>query len=617
MKIKKLGCLRPAMVALGVFLGRGAQAETVLDFETVPAGQPLNAAPGILQSFGDNAAASSDGLTVTGFGTPNIGLTWAGAGFADTRWDFYNDGGAVWNAAQLNDSAVGTIHTLTFKPESASVRVVVNSFNFHPYYISDERFTYEVRVMAGTNVVSGPTNVSFVSDAAKHLVSLNHTGALGQTLTLRLDRLVSTLTGNEVEGGAYNIAVDDIRFAQIPESAQPVGPQVVSVSPMDSQTGVLPTSYSYQASITNGDTTLVAGSIQLNLDGSPVSPPPTISSGGGLTNVSFSAPALLASGSTHFYTLTYSDNLGSNYTHEVVFTAANYATLPAAYALSPGAGVVRGFTHRTVSASLEAGPADTNTLPNTVARAKAQLAGTLINTNTSMPYTNSAAVGPNPDGSFNVDTVLNFSDELNNPGNFANDVLFPGLPTGPGVVNQSFATESWLFLNLAPAYYRFGVNSDDGFETSVLPPEGVAGSPIVVGVFDDGRGAADTLFDFLVTTAGLYRFRLIYFEGWGDANCEFFSVTNLDTGDKALINDSVPNTIESYRVLKPQILSIARSGPDAVIDWAYGTPPFQVQFKTNITDTVWNNVGSTTSNRTANVPIQSSTGFIRVFYVQP
>jgi hypothetical protein len=90
MKRKLFGNIRPvALAAIGVFLGRGAQADTTLDFELpIPAGQGNNAA--MLQSMGDNASASSGGVSVTGFGTPNIGLTWGGIGFNDTRWDYYS-----------------------------------------------------------------------------------------------------------------------------------------------------------------------------------------------------------------------------------------------------------------------------------------------------------------------------------------------------------------------------------------------------------------------------------------------------------------------------------------------------------------------------------------------
>jgi hypothetical protein len=66
-------------------------------------------------------------------------------------------------------------------------------------------------------------------------------------------------------------------------------------------------------------------------------------------------------------------------------------------------------------------------------------------------------------------------------------------------------------------------------------------------------------------------------------------------------------------VLAPFITTIAQSGSNVVLNWAYGAPPFQVQIKTNLTDAVWNNVGSPTSNSTASIPIQPGTRFFRVF----
>jgi hypothetical protein len=94
-------------------------------------------------------------------------------------------------------------------------------------------------------------------------------------------------------------------------------------------------------------------------------------------------------------------------------------------------------------------------------------------------------------------------------------------------------------------------------------------------------------------------------------------VTNIATGGKLLINDTDPNAIKSFRVLKPKITSIARNGTNMNVNWAYGTPPYQLQIKTNITDALWSNFGSATSNSTASIPIQSATLFVRVCYVQP
>ncbi len=617
MKIKRLNHFRPALVALGVFLGRGAQADTILDFNsdasacTPPQLQNPNNPPGITD-FGSFAAASSGGVTVSGFGTPNIKLGWGGDPSPDTRWEYYNDGGSVWTGVQLQNSFVGSTEKLSFAPNNPAASVVIKSFNLHGYYVSSERFTYKVSVVAGGTVVSGPTTLTFLSDGTKnHNVAINYTGAPGQTLKLRIARVASSLTGGEVEGDPFDIAVDDIVFAQTPATTFPAGPQVVSVSPADDSTGLAANSLPpYAATIADGANTLVTGSVQLRLDGNLVSPPPTVTPlGGGQTSVSYPGGAGLLTSGSHIYKLSYTDNLGGGYTNEVEFSTP-YATLPAAYALPAGSGVVRGFTYRSVSANTEV----STSLASTIARAKAQLNGTLINPDTTLPYTNSATLGTNADGSFDMDTVLNFDDN-GSSGNFPGDVLFPGLELG---FNNWFSTEALLYLDLPVGYHRFGVNSDDGFEVSAFPPQGVSGAPVVLGLFDGGRQATDTVFDLLVTTPGLYPFRVIYFESNGGASCEFFSVTNLATGDKALVNDTTdPNAIKSYRVLKPQITTVAKSGTNLAIDWAYGTPPFQVQFKTNLTDAVWSNLGSPTANRNVNVPMQSATGFVRVLYVQP
>src|SRR6267154_6366440 len=109
MKLKKLrACRTGALIAIGVFLGRGAQADTTITFDCTPAANHgvlsdcippqmnnPNAPPGIT-NYGNFAAASSPGIAVSGFGTPNIGLTWGSDNLPDTRWEYYNIIGAVW-----------------------------------------------------------------------------------------------------------------------------------------------------------------------------------------------------------------------------------------------------------------------------------------------------------------------------------------------------------------------------------------------------------------------------------------------------------------------------------------------------------------------------------------
>lgn len=327
MKIKKLANFRPmALLAMGVFLGHGAQADTILDFESRPVGQNQNAA--IIQSFGDNALASSEGVTVVGFGTPNIGLTWqvtpvlGGA----ARWDFYIDD--IWAAGQLDSSSVGDRHEVVFTPNNPQAAAVIKSFNFHPYYLSNERYTYDVSILAGEAVVSGPSNITFIAESTKVPVNFNYTGAAGQALTLRIARVASTLGEGEVEGGSGNIAVDDITFAQLPETELAVGPQVIAVTPANNQAGVAPDGL-YRASITNLTTAVVANTIQLRLNGDLVSPAPGISQADGMTIVSYLSPAILPSASTNRYTLTYNDDgvPAKSYTNEVRFIVAAYVNL--------------------------------------------------------------------------------------------------------------------------------------------------------------------------------------------------------------------------------------------------------------------------------------------------
>src|SRR5207248_1118792 len=116
---------------------------------------------------------------------------------------------------------------------------------------------------------------------------------------------------------------------------------------------------------------------------------------------------------------------------------------------------------------------------------------------------------------------------------------------------SSVNSDDWIvaevtsYLQLNPGCYRMGVNSDDGFKVTVAP-----GAPdpfgLVLGSFNGGRGSADTTFDFVVTAAGYYPFRLLWWEGTGGANVEWFTV-KLDTGEKILVNHTNPNSVKAFR----------------------------------------------------------------------
>jgi hypothetical protein len=324
-RCKWLNLQSAALLATGVFLGRGALADTTLDFNAVPPGQ-TDFNP-VVQTFGDRVTASSEGITVTGFGTPNINLTWQATGAGDSSWDYYDDGGSVWSAAQLNDSVVGYRHELVFAPNAPQAAAVVRSFNFHPYYNnSKDLYTYRVSVVnQGGTVLAGPQTNSFSADGlSAHPVSINYTGAVGQVIILRLERIASTLPNPSYqEGGAYDLAVDDIVFAQTPETVFQIDPEVLSLFPANGATGVVP-DYSFNAVIVNRTTSVVTNTIQLRFNGTLLSP--TIVSNSGQTTISYAAVGLLPAGSTNKYTITYSDDGGPprSYTNETTYVVAQY-----------------------------------------------------------------------------------------------------------------------------------------------------------------------------------------------------------------------------------------------------------------------------------------------------
>jgi hypothetical protein len=57
-----------------------------------------------------------------------------------------------------------------------------------------------------------------------------------------------------------------------------------------------------------------------------------------------------------------------------------------------------------------------------------------------------------------------------------------------------------------------------------------------LGQVDGGKGSSDVLFGVYVPAAGLYPVRLLWMNGGGDLNCEFFSVSS-DGATKTLLND--------------------------------------------------------------------------------
>ena len=232
-------------------------------------------------------------------------------------------------------------------------------------------------------------------------------------------------------------------------------------------------------------------------------------------------------------------------------------TIPAdfAYPLSAASAANRGFSVLMKQATTAAG-----TLPNSNARTEAQLAGTLINSKTGLPHTNTidfAAATFNADGTFTETTTINYEQAGSTGQNF------PGIPgLEGGTDNIAMEVVSWLELQAGT--YSMIVNSDDGFRVTVGKDARDKTSSIMLGEYEGGRGASDSIFDFTVTQAGLYSFRLIYQEGGGGANCSWFTAPVGNPDGRVLVNaDGGVKAYSKISAATPSYVSLLEPGINA------------------------------------------------------
>ncbi len=103
-----------------------------------------------------------------------------------------------------------------------------------------------------------------------------------------------------------------------------------------------------------------------------------------------------------------------------------------------------------------------------------------------------------------------------------------------------------------------------------------ADSSLKLGEFNgNGRGTADTLFGFVVPSAGVYPLRMVYQNGNGGAAVEWFSVTTddltVDGGTKILLNDSAtPGSVLLYRgttAVSLPTVSVTNGGTEIVLTY--------------------------------------------------
>lgn len=312
---------------------------------------------------------------------------------------------------------------------------------------------------------------------------------------------------------------------------------------------------------------LGSGSVGMVLDGVSVTPTVTDVPNSTDKMVVYTPATPLSSASNHVAGLVYAGT--TNYWTFSVITNVTVDVSNKVAAASVDL-TKRGFRIRTAQSSASRA--------NTVAAAEAQLAGTPASV---------AIPGPEADGSYLHSGIVNFSVSKNTGGTPANefanfnttwngiaDLPFPGIPgtnlTGTaGLAN--FTSEIFAFLELPAGYQKFAINGDDGYRVQIGTP-GKTNGPVLFSI-DRGAGAADFPFAFVVPEAGLYPVRIVYYQGGGDGNVEFF--TYGANNEKIPVNADRPDSIKAYSTAiagpdAPRITKASIAGGNITIEWTGG-----------------------------------------------
>lgn len=240
---------------------------------------------------------------------------------------------------------------------------------------------------------------------------------------------------------------------------------------------------------------------------------------------------------------------------------ADTVAIPASYARAASLldTSAPGFKVRTVQATTADG-----TLVNTVVRAESQLAGTLVDAATGQLYTNIVDASVfGADGYYHETSVIDYE----KAGGSGSGLYIPGVPgTIEPENSENIALEALAYISLQPGTYSMVVNSDDGFKLTVAADPRDVFNALMLGQYDGGRSAVDSVMNFSVSAAGVYGFRLVYFQGGGGGSVAWSSASVDDSTVQTLINGSDTSALKAYRQLtgatEPYV-DTASPGPQA------------------------------------------------------
>lgn len=363
----------------------------------------------------------------------------------------------------------------------------------------------------------------------------------------------------------------------VPDTGDVSPAYLASARPAPGATSVAPDA-TVTAVIANGSSAVNQGTIAVKFKGADVTAASTVTPTADGVVVSYDPPGDLDWGTQYSVSVAFSDAAGSASSADWSFTTVGGITvIPANFGTALGTGQNAGFRLKMRKAPDYNINGAAYTLANTSERANQQLADKLIDPDTLEPYFNEAG-GPNNDG-LATGTLVNFDQLGNATGYFGGDATFPYVDdpiVWPDPNNM--ALEATAYVELTAGIHRFGVRSDDGFILTCGPT--FADANLVLGVYEGGRGnglpGGATEFEFQVEQDGLYALRLVWYEGNGGANLEFYS-TDRDTYTRTLLNDtSVAGAVKAYRDRSVQLYvpTVAITSPTD--DASFATVPTNV-----------------------------------------
>jgi len=277
----------------------------------------------------------------------------------------------------------------------------------------------------------------------------------------------------------------------------------------------------FTASIIDGaDTTVQDGSVSATINGNAVTVNQTRTAN--RTAISAVVTSPFAVGSQNTVVVNFRDNTGAAISRTYTFTQASYVTLPTDWRVQAPTGAdIHGM-------QVTSGSATHN---NSLANVEGMFAGTFPADAPAELVTNVVLVAnwgkSGNDGEFQGQFNANAA------GTFK--VAKTVYADAYGWSADNVATRAVTYLQLNPGVYRAAVASDDGFRLSVAA---AAADPsgITLSQFDGGRGTgAPDLADFVVTQAGIYPFRLTWWNGGGGSALEW-SIIDVASGRQYLVN---------------------------------------------------------------------------------